>query len=82
VKNTGVSEVFHKQSSAAAFITELLALTDAPDNALVDQVVAIGERAVQHMLSDAAARLHHADQQTVLDCSALINRIDALIRPA
>jgi hypothetical protein len=28
------------------------------------------------MLSDAVAGLHHADQQTVLDCIALINRID------
>jgi hypothetical protein len=30
-------------------------------------VAAIGERAVRPMLSDAAARLHHVDQQTVLD---------------
>jgi hypothetical protein len=28
---------------------------------------------------DAAYRLHHADQQTVLDCVALVDRLDALI---
>jgi hypothetical protein len=28
------------------------------------------------MLCDEAARLHHADQQTVLDCISLIDRID------
>ncbi len=69
------------QTSASAFITELLALTDAPDDALVDQVAAIGERAVRHMLPDEADRLQHADRQMVPDCIALINRIDVLIRP-
>jgi hypothetical protein len=40
-------------------ITELLALKDAPDDALLDQVDAIGER---------AARLQHVDQQTARAC--------------
>jgi hypothetical protein len=31
-------------------IAELLALKDAPDDVLLDQVEAIGERAVRHML--------------------------------
>jgi hypothetical protein len=38
-------------------ITELLALKDAPDDALLDQVEVIGERAARHMLTDEAARL-------------------------
>jgi hypothetical protein len=33
-------------------IAELLALTDAPDEALLDQVEAISERVVRHMLCD------------------------------
>jgi len=46
-----------------------------PDNA-------IGERAARHMLFDGAARLQHTDQQTAIDCAALVDRIDAPIRPA
>jgi hypothetical protein len=46
------------------------------------EVEAIGERAVRHMLSDEADRLRHTDQQTAMDCTALVDRIDALIRPA
>jgi hypothetical protein len=42
-------------------IGELLALKDAPDDVLLDQVEAIGERAARHMLSDEAARLQHTD---------------------
>jgi hypothetical protein len=63
-------------------IAELLALKDAPDDALLDQVEAIGERAARHMLTDEAARLQHTDQATATDCAALVDRIDALIRPA
>jgi hypothetical protein len=48
---------------------------------LLDQVQAIGERAARHMLFDGAARLQHTDQQTAIDCAALVDRIDALIRP-
>ena len=42
-------------------IAELLALKDAPDDVLLDQVEAIGERAARHMLFDEAARLRHTD---------------------
>jgi hypothetical protein len=34
------------------------------------------------MLADEAARLQHTDQQTGMDCIALIDCINALIRPA
>jgi hypothetical protein len=67
-------------------ITELLALKDAPDDMLVNQVDAIGERAARHMLCDMlcddAARLPHIDLPAATDCAALADRIDALIRPA
>jgi hypothetical protein len=33
------------------------------------------------MLSDEAGRLWHADRQTAMDCIAVIDRIDVLIRP-
>ena len=63
-------------------ISELLALKDAPDDVLLDQVEAIGERAARHMLSDEAARLQHSDQRTALNCLGLIGCVDVLIRPA
>jgi hypothetical protein len=63
-------------------ISELLALKDAPDDMLLDQVQAIGERAARHMLCDESARLQHTDQVTATDCAALVDRIDELIRPA
>ncbi len=63
-------------------IAELLALKDAPNDALLDQVEAIGERAARHMLCDEAARLQHTDLSAATDCAALTDRIDALIRPA
>ena len=63
-------------------IAELLALKDAPDDVLLDQVVAIGERAACHMLCDEAGRLQHTDLPAATDCAALADRIDALIRPA
>jgi hypothetical protein len=34
------------------------------------------------MLSDEAAWLQHTDLPTATDCAALVDRIDALIRPA
>jgi hypothetical protein len=63
-------------------ITELLALKDAPDDVLLDQVEAIGEKAARHVLSDEAVRLQCTDLPTATDCAALVDRIDALIRPA
>ena len=63
-------------------IAELLALKDAPDDALLDQVETIGEMAARHMLSDEAARLQHTNLPAATDCAALADRIDALIRPA
>ena len=63
-------------------IAGLLALKDAPDDVLLDQVQAIGERAARHMLCDEAVRLQHSDLPMATDCAALLDRIDALIRPA
>ena len=63
-------------------IGELLALKDAPDDELLDQVEVIGERTARHMLFDEATRLQHRDRPTATDCAALADRIDALIRPA
>jgi hypothetical protein len=40
--------VFRNIPSATAFITELLAMTDTPDDALVEGG---GDRAVRHMLT-------------------------------
>ena len=63
-------------------VIELLALKDAPDDALLDQVEVIGERAARHMLFDEAVRLQHHDLPTATDCVVLADRIDTLIRPA
>jgi hypothetical protein len=63
-------------------IGALLALKDAPDDVLLDQVEAIGERAARHMLCDEAAWLQHTDLPAATDCAALADRIDELIRPA
>jgi Holliday junction resolvasome RuvABC DNA-binding subunit len=63
-------------------IGELLALKDAPDDELLDQVEVIGERTARHMLFDEATRLQHGDLLTATDCAALVDSIDALIRPA
>jgi len=63
-------------------IAELLALKDAPDDVLLDQVEAIGERAARHMLCDEAARLQHTDLPAATDCATLADRIDVLIRSA
>src|SRR3954466_12335345 len=61
-------------------VAHLLVLKDAPNTTLLDQVQAIGVTAARHMLFDKAVRLQHTDQQTAMDCIALVNRIDALIR--
>jgi hypothetical protein len=63
-------------------IAELLALKDAPDDVLLDQVEAIGVTAARSILYDEAKRLRDTDQQAKLDCIALMNRINELIRPA
>jgi hypothetical protein len=63
-------------------IAHLLALKDAPNTTLLDQVQAIGVTAARHMLFDETVWLQHTDQQTAMDCTILIDRIDALIRPA
>jgi hypothetical protein len=63
-------------------IGELLALKDAPDDELLDQVDVIGERTARHILFDEATRRQHRDLPTATDCAALADRIDALIRPA
>ena len=63
-------------------IVKLLALKYAPDDVLLDQVQAIGVTAARYMLFDEADRLQHTDQTTATECLTLIDRIDALIRPA
>jgi hypothetical protein len=42
----------------------------------------IGERAARRMLTDEAARLQHTGLLAATDCAALVDRIDALVRPA
>lgn len=56
-------------------IAALLALKDAPDDMLLDQVRAIGVTATRYMLFDEANRLQHTNQQTALDCISLIDCI-------
>jgi len=51
----------------ARLVAELLALKDAPDDALLDQVRAIGVTATRYMLFDVADRLQHSDQRTATD---------------
>jgi hypothetical protein len=63
-------------------VAHLLALKDAPDDVLLDQVETIDERAVRHMLSDEASRLQHTNLPAATDCATLVDRIDMLIRPA
>src|SRR4051794_34824455 len=63
-------------------IAELLALKDAPDDVLLDQVRAIGVSSTHHMLFNEAGRLRHVDLQTAMEYLTLIDRIDALIRAA
>ena len=61
-------------------IAHLLALKDAPNTALLDQVQAIGVTAARSILYDEAIRLRHTDQQATMDCITLMNRVNALIR--
>jgi len=61
-------------------VAHLLALKDAPNTTLLDQVQAIGVTAACSILYDEAIRLRHTDRQATMDCIALMNRINALIR--
>jgi hypothetical protein len=61
-------------------VAELLALKDAPDDVLLDQVQAIGVTAVRSILYDEAKRLSYTDRQAKIDCIALMNRINELIQ--
>jgi hypothetical protein len=45
-------------------------------------VQAIGVTVARHLLLNETVRLQHTDQQTAMECTGLIDRIDALIRPA
>jgi hypothetical protein len=63
-------------------IGALLALKDAPDDVLLDQVEAIGVTSARSILYDEAKRLRDTDQQAKMDCIALMNRINELIRLA
>ena len=63
-------------------IDSLLAMKGRPDDALLDQVWTIGVTTTRNLLFNEAVRLQHTDQETATDCVALIDRIDALIRPA
>jgi hypothetical protein len=63
-------------------VAELLALKDAPDDVLLDQVQAIGVTAVRSILYDEAKRLRYTDRQAKIDCIAQVNRTNELIRPA
>ena len=64
----------------ARLVAELLALKDAPDDALLDQVQAIGVTPARSILSDGAKRLRYTDRQAKMDCIALVDRINELIR--
>ena len=61
-------------------VAHLLALKDAPDTTLLDQVQAIGVTAARHLLFNETVRLQHTDQQTAMNCTGLIDRIGVLIR--
>jgi hypothetical protein len=63
-------------------IAGLLALKNAPDDVLLDQVRGVGVTATRYMLFDVADRLQYSDQTTATDCLTLIDRIDALVGPA
>jgi hypothetical protein len=63
-------------------IDSLLAMKGRPDDALLDQVRTIGVTTTRNLLFGEAARLQHTDLLAATDCAALVDRIDALIRPA
>jgi hypothetical protein len=60
-------------------IAKLLALKDAPDHVIVAHAQAIGATTARNILYDEAIRLRHIDQQSAMDCIALMSRINALI---
>jgi hypothetical protein len=57
-------------------------MKDSSDGTLLNQVRTIGVTTTRNLLFGEAVRLQHSDQQTALDCAALVDRIDALVRPA
>ena len=63
-------------------VAHLLALKDAPNTTLLDQVQAIGVTAARAIVYDEAKRLRYTDRQAKMDCIALMNRINELIRLA
>jgi hypothetical protein len=63
-------------------IAELLALKDAPDDVLLDQVEAIGLTVARSVLYDEAKRLRYTDRQATVDCIALMDRINTLAAPS
>jgi hypothetical protein len=64
----------------ARLVAELLALKDAPDDALLDQVQAISVTTARSILYDEAKRLRDTNRQAKMDCIALVDRINELIR--
>ena len=67
----------------ARLVAELLALKDAPDDALLDQVQAVSvstARSILYDVYDEAKRLRYTDRQAKMDCIALVDRINELIR--
>ena len=64
----------------ARLVAELLALKDAPEDALLDQVQAISVTTARSILYDEAKRLRYTDRQAKMDCIALVDRINELIR--
>jgi hypothetical protein len=63
-------------------IAGLLALKDASDDVLLDQVEAIGLATARNVLYDEAKRLRYTDRQATMDCIALMDRINTLAGPA
>ena len=54
----------------ARLVAELLALKDAPDDALLDQVQTISVTTARSILYDEAKRLRYSDRQAKMDCIA------------
>ena len=63
-------------------IDSLLAMRESSDGTLLNQVRTIGVTTTRNLLFDEAVRLQHTDQRAAMDCAALVDRIDALIRTA
>ena len=64
----------------ARLVANLLALKDAPDDALLDQVQAISVSTARSILYDEAKRLRYTDRQVKMGCIAVVDRINELIR--